>query len=158
VWSSRPSRLDPLSNQNTLHSLLLLLDIWMISYCLSSSFHWKLTCSRNDIAELLLNWRKIAISHPLTLQTLLTISCYWWPERNWNTRSTPFETSTLTITPPIRLRFWRCQMVIKKSHFNCLWYGLWEFWKGRRIYSTTLVSCNKDCTNNELGAVGNEAS
>jgi hypothetical protein len=34
VWSSRPSRLDPLSNQNTLHSLLLLLDIWIISYCL----------------------------------------------------------------------------------------------------------------------------
>jgi len=29
----------------------------------SSSSHWKLTCSRHDIAEIMLNWRIITITH-----------------------------------------------------------------------------------------------
>ena len=32
---------------------------------MSSSFHWKLTCSRHDIAEILLSWRWTTITHNL---------------------------------------------------------------------------------------------
>jgi hypothetical protein len=39
----------------------------------SSSSHWKLTCSRHDIAEKLLNLRYATITHSL----LIPKACYW---------------------------------------------------------------------------------
>jgi len=38
---------------------------WSRTKWTSSSSHWKLICSRNDIAEKLLNWRKITMSRSL---------------------------------------------------------------------------------------------
>ena len=40
---------------------------WSSSKRTSSSSHWKLTCSRHDTAEELLNWRHTKITHSITL-------------------------------------------------------------------------------------------
>jgi len=39
---------------------------WSETKRISSSFHWKLTCSRHDMAENSLGWRKTTITHSLT--------------------------------------------------------------------------------------------
>jgi hypothetical protein len=54
---------------------------------------------------------------------------------------------------------WRTTILKRTKHLQHYISITWQtFWKGSRIYSITLESRETYCTNNELGAAGNEAS
>ena len=55
------------------------LSVWSSTKRTSSSFHWKLTYSRHDIAEKLLSWRKVIITH-----SLLGVESWRQLFHNWN--------------------------------------------------------------------------
>ena len=63
VWSDMPTRGLLFQWGNTIKIQLNLLVLRTSS---SSSSHWQCTCSRHDIADKMLNWRKPTITHPLT--------------------------------------------------------------------------------------------
>ena len=51
---------------------------WSRTKRASSSFNWKLTCSRHDIAEILLSWRKTTITHwPHLILSIIELIIKW---------------------------------------------------------------------------------
>jgi hypothetical protein len=82
----------------------------------SSSFHWKLTHSRHDIAEKLLHWRWTTITHSLYIV---------------------FYFITLAITPPMRSTIYMIIIrYISFTPFECIVYNIPSF-----KYSDHVTAC-----------------